>query len=195
MTLPGGWALPVIWSLLGGVIVVASLRARRNRVAYATAVWAVSVLWVAAGAGVNLVVLAGGSTYTGFASGSPVPFVRDTWESLVVPNHHFFIGLLIAFEAAVGLTVLRPGRPRMVALALLVLFNLTLVAFGWAFLMWAAPMVLSLVLLLLTASSRGGASVSEGDLRPITARLFALPLGGFDTLTEKAENTNEGMLR
>ena len=151
MNLIGGWALPVTWSLLGLIIVVASVYARRSRVAYRTAVWAVSILWVVAGAGVNLAMLVDGSTYADFASGSPIPFVRDTWESLVVPDHHFFIGLLIAFEAVAGLAVLSSGRPRAVALTALIAFNLTLVVFGWGFLVWSVPLVIALVLLLRAA--------------------------------------------
>lgn len=148
MNIIGGWALPAIWGALAVIIVVASLYARRSRRAYVTGICAISFLWVVAGAGANLAMLIDGTTYTGFASGSPIPFVRETWESLVVPDHHFFIGLLIAFEAAAGLAVLRPGRPRAVALSVLIVFNLTLVVFGWGFLGWAAPVVLALVLLL-----------------------------------------------
>lgn len=147
MNLIGGWALPAVWVLLGFVIVVASLNARHSRVAYTIGLWAVSVLWVVGGAGANLAMLVDGATYTGFASGSPIPFVRDTWESLVVPDHHLFIGLLIAFEALAGAAVLRPGKPRTVSLDVLMIFNLTLVVFGWGFLIWSAPMVLALVLL------------------------------------------------
>ena len=148
MSLIGGLALPVIWALLGVTIVGCSLTARRKRVAYTTAIWAVSVLWVVAGAGANLAMLIDGTSYTGFASGSSIPFVRETWESLVVPNHHAFIGLLIVFEALAGVAVLWPGRPRTVSLTLLVLFNLTLAVFGWGFLIWAAPVASALVLLL-----------------------------------------------
>lgn len=154
MNLMWGWVLPAVWGLLGLTIVVASLYARRSHVAYTTAVWAVSILWVIAGAGVNLAMLIDGSTYTDFASGSPIPFVRDTWESLVVPDHHLFIGLLIAFEATAGLAVLRPGRPRAVSLTLLIAFNLTLVVFGWAFLVWAVPLSIALVLLLRAGPKR-----------------------------------------
>jgi hypothetical protein len=33
---------------------------------------------------------------------SPFPFVRDTWESLVLPHEDFFISLLIIAELVVG---------------------------------------------------------------------------------------------
>jgi hypothetical protein len=161
MNLIGGWVLPAVWVLLGLVIVVASLNARHNRVAYTIGIWAISILWVVAGAGANLAMLIDGATYTEFASGSPVPFVRDTWESLVVPHHHLFIGLLIAFEALAGAAVLWPGKPRTVSLTVLVLFNLTLVVFGWGFLIWSAPMVLALVLLGRASTGRSVADVHQ----------------------------------
>jgi hypothetical protein len=166
MNLIGGWALPITWTLLGLTIVVASLYARRSRVAYVAGIWTVSVLWVVAGAGVNLAMLIEGSTYTKFASGSPIPFVRDTWESLVVPHHHVFIGLLIAFEAAAGLAVLWRGRARTVSLAALIAFNVTLVVFGWGFLVWAVPLVVSLVLLLRAGPKRVQPTVHQRPFVP-----------------------------
>lgn len=148
MSLVGGWVLPLVWGLLGVTIIVGAVAARQSRTAYVTAIWAVSVLWVLAGAGANLAMLLDGADYSGFASGSPLSFVRETWESLVVPNHHYFIGTLIGCEAVVGSAVLWPGRARTVSLVILVLFNVTLVAFGWGFLFWAAPITFALVLLL-----------------------------------------------
>jgi len=177
MNLIGGWALPVTWGLLGITIVVCSIAARRNGVAYATAIWAVSILWVVAGAGANLLMLLDGSTYTGFASGSSVPFVRETWESLVVPNHHIFIGLLIAFEALAGAAVLWAGRPRTVALTLLVAFNLTLVVFGWGFLIWAAPLAIALVLLLRAGPRQPRPDVHQVPAVPDRDTILAFVMG------------------
>jgi hypothetical protein len=147
MDLIGGPTLPIAWTVLGGTIVVCGLRARHSTRAFAVGIGAVSVLWVVAGAAANAAMLADGTTYTGFASGSPIPFVRDTWESVVVPHHHVFIGLLIAGEALAGVLVLVPGRVREVVLLCLVAFNATLVVFAWAFAIWAVPLVLSLLLL------------------------------------------------
>jgi len=147
MDLIGGWLLPVMWTTLGLTIVLTSLRARRSSRAFAIGIAAVSILWVVAGAAANAAMLIDGTTYTGFAKGSPVPFVRDTWESLVVPHHHVFIGFLIAGEALAGLAVLVPGRAREVALLALVAFNATLTVFAWAFAIWTVPLVLSLWLL------------------------------------------------
>jgi hypothetical protein len=143
----GGWLLPVAWATLGLTIVVCALRASRSRRSLAIGIGAVSVLWVVAGAGANAAMLLDGSTYRGFADGSPIPFVRDTWASLVVPHHHAFIGLLIVGEALAGVLVLYPGPLRESALLALVAFNATLIVFGWGFAIWAVPLVTALVLL------------------------------------------------
>ena len=140
-----GWALPVAWVALGATVVATSLRARRSRRAYDVGVLAVSILFVLAGAGANAYFLLRGDDYSGFADGASTSFVRDTWESLVVPHHHLFIGLLIAFEAAVGLLVLAHGRPRQAALALQVAFTVALVSFGWGFLVWSVPVGFALL--------------------------------------------------
>jgi hypothetical protein len=147
MDLIGGPLLPILWTTLGVTIVVCGLRARHSDRAFAIGIGAVSVLWVVAGAAANAAMLIDGNSYTGFAGGSPIPFVRETWESLVVPHHHLFIGLLIAGEALAGLLVLVPGRVREVVLLCLVAFNATLVVFAWAFAIWAVPLVVSLWLL------------------------------------------------
>jgi uncharacterized protein YacL len=142
-----GWALPVLWVGLGIVIVASSLRAARSRRAYVTGVTAVSALWVVAGAAVNAYLLARGDDYSGFADGASTSFVRDTWESVVVPHHGLFIGLLIAFEALAGVLVLIEGPVRQAALLVLIAFNVALVSFGWGFLAWSAPLALALGLL------------------------------------------------
>jgi hypothetical protein len=142
-----GWVLPVVWVGLGIVIVACGLRAARSRRAYVTGVTAVSVLWVLAGAGANAYLLARGADYSGFADGASTSFVRETWESLVVPHHGLFIGLLIGFEATAGVLVLLEGPVRQAALLLLIGFNVALVSFGWGFLVWSVPIVAALSLL------------------------------------------------
>jgi hypothetical protein len=142
-----GWTLPVVWAGLGIVIVVSSLRAGRDQRAYRVGVTSVSALWMGAGAAVNAYFLARGDDYSGFADGASSSFVRDTWQSLVVPHHALFIGLLIVFEAVAGALVLVKGRVRQTALLLLIAFNVALVSFGWGFLVWSAPMVAALTLL------------------------------------------------
>ncbi|HEX2858175.1 MAG TPA: hypothetical protein VHO26_11995 [Propionibacteriaceae bacterium] len=145
MDFGGGWVVvPVLWCGLGLTVVVCGLRARRSEPTYRVGIAAVSALWLVGGAAVNVAMLADGITYTGFAGGSPIPFVRDTWESLVVPHHHLFIALLIAGETLAGLLVLVPGQVRQGALIALMVFNTTLLVFGLAFALWAVPLVTGL---------------------------------------------------
>jgi hypothetical protein len=37
-------------------------------------------------------------------------FVRNAWRAVVAPHYLFFIGLLVVFEATMGLLVLSGGR-------------------------------------------------------------------------------------
>ena len=96
-----------------------------------------------------------------------VAFVRQTWESLVVPNHTLFIGLLVVFEATTGILVLFAGRPRQLALLALIAFNTAVVSFSWFYLFWSAPIVVALGLLLRAERRR--------------ARLHLRPGAGDDT--------------
>jgi hypothetical protein len=164
-----GWVLPVLWAGLGIVIVACSLRAARSRRAYVTGVAAVSVLWVVAGAGANAYLLARGGDYSGFADGASTSFVRETWESLVVPHHGLFIGLLIAFEAAAGVLVLVEGAVRQWALVLLIGFTVALVSFGWGFLIWSVPMVVALSLLWRAGRNAGRTEDRRGATPPARA--------------------------
>ncbi|HET8615826.1 MAG TPA: hypothetical protein VFL94_09900 [Actinomycetales bacterium] len=157
-----GWQLPVIWVGLGIVVVVCGVRASRSHSAYRVGVVAVSMLWVVAGAGANGYFLARGDDFSGFADGASTSFVHDTWESLVVPHHTLFIGLLVAFEAAAGLAVLVEGLVRQTALLLLTAFNVALLPFGWGYLIWSVPLVVALILLW-RAGTRGHLVVSRSD--------------------------------
>lgn len=137
-----------IWVGLGVTIAVCAIRAARSSTALRRGCQAVCVLWVAAGAAVNAALVLAGRSYSGFADAAWLDQVRDSWESLVVPHQRLFIGALVAFETIAGLLVLVPGRPRQLALATLIAFNVTLVFFGWGFLLWSAPITAALVALL-----------------------------------------------
>lgn len=143
MDLPGGVLLPAAWGALGVTILVCAALAGRP-LAYRIGIGAVAALWLAAGAGANAWILAAGNTYTGFADASPLDFVTETWESLVVAHHQLFIGALILGEAAAAIAVLVPGRPRRIALGALIAFNLALIAFGWGFALWGLPIAAAL---------------------------------------------------
>ena len=177
MDFSGAWAVvPVIWVALGLTIVISGLLAERSSRASTIGVAAVSALWLVGGAGANVAMLVDGVTYTDFAEGSEIPFVRETWESLVVPHHHVFIGLLIAGEALAAVLVLVPGPVRRAALLALVAFNATLVVFGWAFAIWAVPLVVGLSLLhraerLRTPRRRPSGGASSGHHRSPRSRV------------------------
>ena len=136
-----------VWLTLGAFIVVCALRAGRSERALRWGCAGVSVLWVGAGAAVNAAFLLAGSTYSGFADSANIAFVRETWESLVVPHRMLFIGLIV-FEAMAGVLVLFPGRPRQLALVALIGFNIAVVSFSSFYVFWSVPIVAALGLLL-----------------------------------------------
>src|SRR3954471_10357323 len=140
--------LPLIWGGCGVVIVVAAVRSRHSRRAARTGELAVGALYLGAGAFVNALLLVTGEDYHDFAARSYIRFVRDTWHSLVVPNHVFFISLLIAFEAAVGVLALAGGRLARIGLAAAVAFHIALLSFGWGIYLWSLPMIAALSSLL-----------------------------------------------
>lgn len=136
------------WVVLG-VVVWAGVRSRTDLRALRVGRLAMAALYLGAGALVNAVFVLRGDDYADFAAGSYLPFVRDTWASLVVPNHHLFIGgLLVAFEAAVGVLALLGGRRAALALIGAIGFHIALLGFGWGFFLWSLPMLVGLVLLL-----------------------------------------------
>jgi len=138
----------VAWGVLGVIVIGGALFAHRSLTAYRVAIGALALLYLPFGAAVHAWYLATDVSYSGFTDWSWSSFVTDTWESLVVPHDWMFIGLLIAFEATVGVLVLIAGRPRRTALMLVVAFHVALVSFGWAYLVWVVPMVAAMVLLL-----------------------------------------------
>lgn len=140
--------LQVGWLLLATLTLVGAVGARRSKKLHQLALAALAALYLAAGAVVNAVYLVTGSSYEHFADASPFAFVRDTWASLVVPHQTFFIGLLVVFEAAVGVMVVVGGRGRRVALVLIAAFHVALLAFSWWFAVWSLPMLVAVVLLL-----------------------------------------------
>jgi hypothetical protein len=140
--------LPVVWTTLGIVILVAAIRANRHPGALRTGRIAVATLYLAAGAAVNAALLLVGEDYHAFADEAYLPFVRDTWRTLVVPNHVLFISVLIVYEAAVGLLVLCGGRRAELGLLGAIGFHLALLSFGWGIYLWCVPMLVALSLLL-----------------------------------------------
>ena len=137
-----------LWALSAVVIIRAAWRSRRHHEALRTGRRAFAFLFLVGGATMNAVFLATGESYATFADGAYIPFVRHTWSSLVVPHHEAWIGLLIVFEAVVGLLALAGGRRLQLAYGLAIAFHVGLLAFGWGFYLWALPMIAAYATLL-----------------------------------------------
>ena len=160
----------VAWCVLGITVVVSAAMVNRNQRALGWGVAALALLFVPAGALVNAAYLLAGRDYSGFAEASWSPVVADTWEALVVPHHHLFIGALVVFELVVGVLVLVPGLMRRVALAAMIAFHVALLAFGWALAVWTVPMVWALARLLRAEHSREDAAGVAGHPRSTGVR-------------------------
>jgi hypothetical protein len=149
----------IMWLVLGGTAFVAALRAGSSPRALYVARVALGVLMIAFGAVVNAVYLmVDSATYAHFADASQLTFVRDTWQSLVVPNQELFISVLIGFELLVGVLMLSGGRRTQVALVALIAFHAGQLVFGWFMWLWAVPMMTALVLLLRAELRRSAAA-------------------------------------
>ena len=68
------------------------------------------------GAVFNAVNLALGEDYAGFADQAHFGWVTTAWRAVVAPNQLLFIGLLVAFEAVVGVLILSRGRGTQLAI-------------------------------------------------------------------------------
>jgi hypothetical protein len=139
----------IAWLVLGVTIFVAALRARRSHRARMVGRMAAAALFVLAGALVNALYLATGTDYAAFADLSYIPFVTETWRTVVGPNQVVFIGLLVVYEAIVGGLVLVGGRWTQVGLVGMIGFHVALLSFGWMFYVWSIPMLIALTLLLI----------------------------------------------
>ena len=99
----------IFWVLCVATAIVASVLAIwRPRARYIGRV-AVGVLMLLGGAVFNAVNLALGD-YAGFADQAHFGWVTAAWRAVVAPNQYLFIGLLVAFEAVVGVLILSGGR-------------------------------------------------------------------------------------
>jgi len=158
----------ILWVGCAVAIVTAAVRSRHDVGALRIGRRSVAVLYIGAGAAVNAFFLLRGDDYAKFADGAYVRFVRDTWRDVVVPHHHLWIALLIAFELAVGALALLGGRRTQLGYVAAIAFHVALLSFGWGFYLWSVPMAWALSVLL------------RGELRAATTR----PCSAFDQETE-----------
>lgn len=88
------------------------------------------MLFVIGGALLHVINLATGGDYTEFADPAHFQWVTDAWRAVVAPNQLLFIGLLIVFEATVGLLVISGGRRTQAGYIGIIAFYLALWLFG-----------------------------------------------------------------
>ena len=80
------------------------------------------------------------------------------WRAIVAPNQYLFIGLLVAFEAIVGVLILSGGRRTQVGLLAAIAFHLALWLFGWGVTIYV--LIMLPVLVMLFRAERRAANVS-----------------------------------
>ena len=144
-----------LWIVCGVATIVAAVLAHRSRAAWYVGRGAVGALFIVGGALLHIINLAFGATYSGFADPAYFPVVTDTWQAVVVPNAVLFIGLLAAFEAAVGVLALCGGRWTQLGYAGVIAFYLALWLFGWMETVWVLLMLAPMLALL--RAERGAA--------------------------------------
>ncbi len=122
----------IFWLACVATAIVASVLAIWSRRARYVGRVAVGVLMLVGGATFNAVNLALGQTYADFDAQSHFGWVTTAWSAVFAPNHYLFIGLLVAFEAIVGVLILSGGRRTQVGLIGAIGFHLALWLFGGA---------------------------------------------------------------
>jgi hypothetical protein len=140
-----------------------------------SATWARVVRKVVGGlylttAGINAgLVIADPSVYEHFAGESFLPFVRRTWEDVVMAEPTSWILLLTAGELLLGILLLLGGRAARIGWVGVVVFHVLLMLFGLGFWLWCVP-----VLAVLVPAARadwpqlsGGAPMLRPDPEPL----------------------------
>jgi hypothetical protein len=153
----------IFWVLCVATATVASVLAIwRPRARYVGRV-AVGMLMLLGGAVFNAVNLALGD-YAGFADQAHFGWVTAAWRAVVAPNQYLFIGLLVAFEAVVGVLILSGGRRAQLGLVGAIGFHVALWLFGWFVTIYCLIMLPALVLLL--RAERRGATIDPATAAP-----------------------------
>jgi hypothetical protein len=138
----------ILWTACGLVTIVAALLAGRSAMWRQIGRVATGVLFLIGGALMHVVNLATGGDYATFADPALFQWVTDSWRTVVGPNQLLFIGLLIAFEATIGLLVFSGGRRTQLGYYGIIAFYLALWIFGPMELVFVLLMLVPMVLLL-----------------------------------------------
>lgn len=159
----GSW-VQVFWTACVATAILASvLTIWRRRARYVGRV-AVGVLMLLGGAAFNAVNLASGANYADFADQAHFEWVTNAWRAVVAPNQILFIGLLVAFEAVVGVLILSGGRRTQLGLVGAIGFHLALWLFGGIVTIYSLLMLPALGLVL--RAERRAATVSDLSTAP-----------------------------
>lgn len=140
---------PILWSVCWALAVVSGVLAIRSRRAMYVGRITVGVLMLLGGAVFNSIQLVSGNDYRDFADESYVAWVTSAWQAVVPPAHGVLIGLLIFFEAAVGVLILSGGPRTQLGYLGAIAFHLALWLFSWFLTVYCLLMVPALILLLL----------------------------------------------
>ena len=162
--------IQVFWSACVLAAVVAATLAGRHRWARQLGRIAVGVLMLCGGALFNAINLATGGDYAAFADGAHFDWVTTAWRAVVAPDQPVFIGLLVIYEAAVGVLILLGGRRTQLGYVGAIGFHLALWLFGWFVTIYALIIVPALVLLLL-AERRAARNADTAVTSPTDGRL------------------------
>lgn len=157
----GPWQ--VFWLVCGAATVVGAVMADRGIRWRIVGRAAVGGLFLFGGALYNFLLLASSSDYTDFADTAHFVWVTDAWRAVVAPNQILFIGLLVVFEATVGMLILSGGRRTQLGYVGVVGFYLALWLFGGFQLVWSMLM-LPFMVLLLVAERRSVTSTTPTDV-------------------------------
>jgi uncharacterized membrane protein len=163
----------ILWVACGVVTIVASLLAGRSRQWRYVGRAATAVLFVIGGALLHVINLATGGDYTSFADPAHFQWVTDAWRAIVAPNQLLFIGLLIVFEATVGLLTISGGRRTQVGLIGVIAFYLALWLFGPIETVFVVVMLVPMFLLLRAERRAALAPAATADVearRPVHIR-------------------------
>lgn len=138
----------IFWIACFATAIVASVLAPWSRRARYIGRLAVGVLMLLGGAVFNAANLAFGTDYAGFADQALFGWVTTAWRAVVAPNQLLFIGLLVVFEAVVGVLILSGGHRTQIGLIGAIGFHVALCLFGWGVTFYSLLMLPALVLLL-----------------------------------------------
>jgi len=155
----GPWQ--VLWLVCGAATIVGAVLASRSRRWLYIGRAAVGGLFLIGGALYNFISLVSDVDYADFADTAHFAWVTDAWRAVVGPNQALFIGMLVLFEATVGILILSGGRRTQFGYAGVIGFYLALWLFGGFQLIWSVSMLPFMVMLLL-AERRVTATVSPG---------------------------------